>query len=83
MRVLVRPDNGDTLGPPSFLSRETVLSAVERGVRVITAPLSKRQPGAFEKGARVKVVRAGREKYLTTHRSPTKRDSLGRLPELG
>lgn len=83
MRVLVRPDNGDTLGPPRFLSRQSVLSEIERGVRVISAPLSRRQPGAFEKGARVRVVRVGREKYLTTRRNPTKRDNLGRLPELG
>lgn len=80
--ALVRADTGRTLGPPQLLSREAVMSVFESGKQVTTALLSKTQPGSFRKGAKVKVVQAGRGRYLSIGPTTMRCDHLGNLPEV-
>ena len=63
--------------PEQILSRETIVTLIESGVRVITLPSNE---NGFYIGAEVKVVEINYVKYLRTDSNRTAADNLGNLP---
>ncbi|MGB8299220.1 MAG: DUF3892 domain-containing protein [Polyangia bacterium] len=77
--LLVRTDNGDTLGAGTEWTRADVVLAIRRGQTFVTAFST---GSSFARGADVRVEMVGNEQFLRTDRNQRRADNLGELPEL-
>lgn len=75
--VEVRISNGQALGAPGRVTRQQVVSEIDRGTAYKTAFL---RNGQWTAGEDVHVVSVGYERYLRTDRNQVRADNLGNLP---
>lgn len=78
-KVMLHPDNGETVGVGSEVRREAVVNALESGTTVITITWNTLNK-TWTRGARVEIMSVGGEKFIRTDRDATKSDNLGQLP---
>lgn len=77
--VVVRVDNGETIGSPVEWPRSQVISMIESAKTFVT--ITQGPDSKWRKGERVGVVVVGDMKYLRTDANAWKNDNLGELPE--
>lgn len=79
VEVEVRPDQGMTLGPSRWMSRQVVVNAIlVQGLTFITAY---RKDGQYVRGEDVGVVEVNGSYFLRTDRNRIGADNLENLPE--
>jgi hypothetical protein len=78
VKVLAHPDNGDTVGTGSEVTRQRVVSLLDGGSTFATIYVG--DAGKWLRGADVRVVTIEGVKYIRTDADATKEDNLGQLP---
>jgi hypothetical protein len=78
VKVKARVDNGDSIGPPTEMTRETVVKKLKDGETFVTIPL---KDGKFTKGEDVRIVKVNGVEYIRTDQNQKESDNLGELPE--
>jgi hypothetical protein len=79
VKVKVREDKGDKVGPPEEWARKRVVSAIEDGTTFVT--ILKRSDGNWHKGQDVHIITVRGEKYIRTDQNAEAADNLENLPE--
>jgi hypothetical protein len=78
VKVLSHIDNGESVSGGTELARSTVVIRLGEGSTFVT--ITKDLEGRWTRGARVRAVTIGGEKYIRTDADSIKRDNLGSLP---
>jgi len=78
VKVLSHPDNGDSVGTGSEVTRQTVVARLEAGSTYMT--ITKGADKKWQKGAKVQIITVESVKYIKTVADSTKKDNLGSLP---
>jgi hypothetical protein len=78
-KVRAHPDNGDSVGPGTEVSRSRVVSLLGAGTTFATITRDNAN-NKWNRGADVGVITVDGEKYIRTDRDKTKKDNLGQLP---
>ena len=78
VKVLLHEDLGDVISRGTEETRGTVVAHLDGGRTVMT--IYRGAEGKWTRGAEVRVVNIGGEKFIRTDRDATKKDNLGNLP---
>ncbi len=79
VKVKVREDQGEKLGPEGVWTREQVVSSIDSGSTFVTILMG--PDNKWNKGAAVKIIVVDKVKYIRTDGNSKKADNLGELPE--
>jgi hypothetical protein len=79
VKVRVREDKGDKLGPAEEWARKEVVSAIESGTTFVT--IVKVSDGEMKKGQDVHIITVKGAKYIRTDQNAEASDNLENLPE--
>ena len=79
VKVKVREDKGDTVGPAEEWARKQVVSAIEGGTTFVT--ILKGSDGKWKKGQDVHIITVNEVKYIRTDQNRKAADNLENLPE--
>jgi hypothetical protein len=78
-RVVVRPDNGSTIGAPTDHARADIVAAIKKGVTFVT--IFKDSNNQWNKGQPVYIVTINGTEYIKTVDNRKAVDNLDNLPE--
>ena len=78
VKVEVRADKDDKVGPPSEMSRQAVVDNIGKGYTFET--IFENQDGSYKRGAKVMVITIDGVRYIKTRADNTKKDNLDNLP---
>lgn len=78
-RVRAHPDNGETIGAAAEYERATIVKAIKDGVTFVT--IIPRDPGKWQKGQPVYIIKVNGVEYIKTVDNGLERDNLENLPE--
>ena len=78
VKVVSHTDNGDSVSEGTELARSTVVIRLAEGSTFMT--ITKNVEGKWARGAQVRAVTIGGEKYIRTDADSIKKDNLGSLP---
>jgi len=79
VKVKVREDRGDKLGPAEEWARKQVVSAIEGGTTFVT--ILEGSDGKWKKGQEVHIITVKGVKYIRTDQNAEASDNLENLPE--
>lgn len=79
VQVAVHPDNGDTVGARSVLTRQEVISAIKNGYTFCT--IYKDGSDKWQQGQKVIIIKVNGVDYIKTTDNGKASDNLENLPE--
>jgi hypothetical protein len=79
-RVMSHPDNGDSVGTGSEVTRQRVVALLDGGTTFMTIYKNPNDSNKWVRGAEVGIVTIDGTKYIRTDADKTKLDNLGDLP---